>query len=156
MFRSLMPLRETPWREGFARTLTRMDEEFEELMERLFHPEEGGMTPAKGWFAPRVDFSESEAQYEVKVDLPGLKPEEVKVEVRHGDLWISGERKEEKEEKGKTYHRIERRYGEFRRILPLPAEVAEEKIEARVENGVLTVTVPKSEIAQPKTIEVKT
>jgi HSP20 family protein len=102
-----------------------------------------------------VDFTESETQYEVKVDLPGLKPEEVKVELRNGDLWISGERQEEKEEEGKTYHRIERRYGEFRRVLPLPVEVSEEKIEARVENGVLTVRVPKVEIAKPKTIEVK-
>jgi HSP20 family protein len=150
-----MPVRETPWREGFARTLTRMDEEFEELMERLFHPEEG-RTPESGWFTPRIDFTETEAQYEVKVDLPGLKPEEVKVELRNGDLWISGQRKEEKEEEGKTYHRIERRHGEFRRVLPLPVEVAEEKIEARVENGVLTVNVPKTETVRPKTIEVKT
>lgn len=155
MFRSLMPWRETPWREGVARTLTRMDEEFEELMERLFHSEEG-MTPVKGWFTPRIDFTESDTQYEVKVDLPGLKPEEVKVELRGGDLWISGERKEEKEEEGKTFHRIERRHGEFRRVLPLPVEVAEEKIEARVENGVLTVIVPKSETVKPKSIEVKT
>jgi HSP20 family protein len=132
-----------------------MDEEFEELMERLFHSEEG-MTPVKGWFTPRIDFTESDTQYEVKVDLPGLKPEEVKVELRGGDLWISGERKEEKEEEGKTFHRIERRHGEFRRVLPLPVEVAEEKIEARVENGVLTVIVPKSETVKPKSIEVKT
>jgi HSP20 family protein len=133
-----------------------MDDEFEELMERLFRSEEGRMTPAKEWFTPRVDFTENETHYEVKVDLPGLKPEEVKVELRNGDLWISGERKEEKEEEGKTYHRIERRYGEFRRVLPLPVEVSEEKIEARVENGVLTVTVPKAETVKPKTIEIKT
>jgi HSP20 family protein len=132
-----------------------MDEEFEELMERLFRSEEGRMTPAEGWFTPRVDLTETEGQYEVKVDLPGLKPEEVKVELRNGDLWITGERKEEQEEKGKTYHRVERRHGEFRRVLPLPAEVAEERIEAKVENGVLTVTVPKTEPIKPKRIEVK-
>lgn len=109
----------------------------------------------KGWFTPQVDVTETETHYEVKVDLPGLKPEEVKVELRNGDLWISGERKEEKEEEGKTFHRIERRHGEFRRVLPLPAEVAQEKIEARVENGVLSVTIPKTEAAPAKKIEVQ-
>ncbi len=153
MFRSLVPTRETPWRSGVARTLSRMDEEFDELMERLFQTE-GGMMP-KGWFTPQVDVTETETHYEVKVDLPGLKPEEVKVELRNGDLWISGERKEEKEEEGKTFHRIERRHGEFRRVLPLPAEVAQEKIEARVENGVLSVTIPKTEAAPAKKIEVQ-
>jgi HSP20 family protein len=132
-----------------------MDEEFEELMERLFRSEEGRMLPGKEWFTPRLDLTETETHYEVKVDLPGLKPEEVKVEVRGGELWITGERQEEKEEKGKTFHRLERRYGEFRRVLPLPAEVKEETIEAKVEHGVLTVTVPKAEPVKPKTIEVK-
>jgi HSP20 family protein len=145
----------TPWSEGFSQTLSRMDEEFEELVQRLFRSEEGRLAPTQEWFAPRVDLTEMETQYEVKVDLPGLKPEEVKVELRNGDLWITGERKEEKEEKGKTYHRVERRHGEFRRVLPLPAEVAEEQIEAKVENGVLTVTVPKTEPVKPKRIEVK-
>jgi HSP20 family protein len=158
MFRTLMPWREkpiTPWTEGFSRTFARMDEEFEELLERLFHPEEGRMMPSKEWFTPRMDLTETETGYEVKVDLPGLKPEEVKVELKGNELSITGERKEEKEEKGKTFHRVERRYGEFRRILPLPEKVREEAIEAKVENGVLTVIVPKVEPVTPKTIEVK-
>jgi HSP20 family protein len=132
-----------------------MDEEFDALMERLFHTEEGRMMTGKEWFTPRLDLSETEQHYQVKVDLPGLKPEEVKVEVRGAELWITGERKEEKEETGKTFHRVERRSGEFRRILPLPTEVREEAIEAKVENGVLTVTVPKVEPVKPKKIEVR-
>lgn len=149
MLKTLTPWRATtitPWQEGF----TRMQKEFEELLDRLFHAEDGG-----AWFTPRVDMTETETEFEVKVDLPGLKPEEVKVELRNGELWITGERKEEKEEKDKTYHRVERRHGEFRRVLPIPAEVNEERIEARFENGVLTVTIPKAETAKPKVIEVK-
>ena len=106
-------------------------------------------------FMPTTDVVESENQFEVTVDLPGLKPEEVNVELKNGNLWISGRREEEKEEKGKTYHRIERRHGEFRRMLPLPSTISEEQIEAKFESGVLKVTVPKTEESKTKHIEVK-
>ncbi len=89
------------------------------------------------------------------IDLPGLKPEEVKVEFKSGALWVTGERKEEKEEKDNTYHRFERSYGEFRRVLPLPSEVKEEAIEAKFTDGVLKVSVPKAEEVKSKHIEVK-
>jgi HSP20 family protein len=77
------------------------------------------------------------------------------VEMKEGSLWISGEKKEEKEEKGKTFHRVERRAGMFRRVLPLPAEVAEGQAEARFIDGVLKITLPKTEKVAPKQIEVK-
>ena len=70
------------------------------------------------------DTNEKEDKFEVTVDLPGLKPEEVEVEFKGDSLWITGERKEEKEKKDKTYHRVERSYGEFRRVLPLPSAVS--------------------------------
>ena len=123
MFRTLVPWREralslTP--ERFPRAIQRMEEEMEGLMDRLFRPEEGWLTPTTG-FVPSVDLTEREGAFEVTVDLPGLKPEDVTVEVVEGNLQISGEKQEEKEEKGKTFHRIERRHGEFRRLVQLPA-----------------------------------
>ena len=77
------------------------------------------------------------------------------VEYKGSELWLTGERKHEKEEEGKTFHRIERRYGRFERIIPLASPVDEAKIVAEYKDGVLTVTVPKAEEARPKRIEVK-
>lgn len=142
MLRTLVPsLERSP-----LRPLIRFEREMENLMERL-----------GGWegFEPKVNVAETEKEFEITAELPGLKPEEVTVEIRNGDLWISGERKEEKEEKGKTWHRVERRYGEFRRTIPLPEAVAKEKVEATFSEGVLKVIVPKTEEAKPRHIEVK-
>jgi HSP20 family protein len=127
----------------------------ENLMERFFRPEEGWF-PAVTEFAPKADLAETDAAYELTVDLPGIKPEDVNVEIRDGGLWISGTRKEEKEEKGKTFHRLERSYGEFRRLIPLAGGVDADKVEAEYKDGVLKVTVPKTEAAKPKHITVKT
>ncbi|NIL98802.1 MAG: Hsp20 family protein [Planctomycetales bacterium] len=142
-----------PPTDRFGRLMNRMEEELEGLWDRFGGGDEGWLTPPR--FVPTVDVVEAENQFEVTVDLPGLKPEEVNVELHEGELWISGKREEKKEEKGKTYHRIERRHGEFRRVFPLPSTINEEAIEAKFENGVLKVTVPKTEEAKPKHIEVK-
>jgi HSP20 family protein len=130
-----------------------MEEEIEDLADRFWGEE--GWLARRPSFYPTVDLVETENQFEVMVDLPGLKPEEVDVELKNGNLWISGKREERKEEKGSTYHRVERRHGEFRRMLPLPTTISEEKIEAKFENGVLRVVVPKTEEAKAKHIEVK-
>jgi HSP20 family protein len=127
--------------------------EFANALERLFNPEEGFNAIEK--FAPMCNLAETEAHYEVTVELPGMKPEEFNVELRNGELWITGERKEEKEEKGKTWHRMERRYGEFRRVFRLPLAVEEEKVTAEYKEGILRVTVPKVAEAKPKRVEVK-
>jgi HSP20 family protein len=156
MFGSLVPWRERPLfpiTERFPRAMARMGEEMEELMERLFRPEEWGTMTSR--FVPHVNVAETEKEFEVTVELPGLKPEQVKVELKNGELWIEGERKEENEEKGKTFHRVERSYGEFRRVIGLPSAVEEEKIEAKFEHGLLTITAPKTEEAKPKHIQVK-
>jgi HSP20 family protein len=102
-----------------------------------------------------MNVAETEERYEVTVELPGMKPEEFQVELKNGQLWISGEKKEEREEKGKTFHRVERRYGEFRRVIPLPTPVEEGRIEAQYKDGVLHVILPKAAEARPKHIEVK-
>jgi HSP20 family protein len=155
MTRSLIPFREGLLRERFPRTLARFEEDMEEMFERLFGGREGWLAPREV-MVPRMDMVESDKQLEITVDLPGLKPEEVTVELKDGELWISGEHKEEKEEKGKTFHRVERHHGEFRRVLPLPVAVNEQAIEARFEKGVLTVTLPKAPEAETRHIEIKT
>lgn len=108
-----------------------------------------------GTFAPTLNFAETEKGYEIAVDLPGMKPEDVNVEFRDGHLWITGERKDETEEKGKTFHRVERRYGKFRRVIALGNEVDADHVAATYRDGVLTIEVPKVPAAQPKRIEVK-
>ena len=106
-------------------------------------------------WAPLVDITEDDKEYLIKAELPEVKKGDVKVRVEDGVLYISGERNSEKEEKGKRYHRIERAYGSFTRTIELPAAVDAKKIEARFKDGVLEVTLPKTEEAKPKQIEVK-
>ncbi|KAJ8427526.1 hypothetical protein Cgig2_019945 [Carnegiea gigantea] len=99
----------------------------------------------------RIDWRETPEAHVFKADLPGVKKEEVKVEVEDGHvLQISGERKKEIEEKNDTWHRIERSSGKFSRRFRLPENVKMEEIKATMENGVLTVTVPKVEEKKPE------
>ncbi len=148
MLRSMIP-----WQERFPATFSRFENEMEDLMERFFG--NGG----EGWgltrYTPSLSVAETDNAYEVSAELPGLKLEEVNVELKEGNLWISGEKKEEAEAKGKTFHRMERRHGEFRRMIRIPGAVEEQKVEAKFENGVLTVVIPKSEEVKPKRIPVK-
>lgn len=106
-------------------------------------------------WVPLVDVVEDEKEYLIKAELPEVKKEDVKVTVENGVLTISGERKAEHEEKGKTYHRIERSYGRFERSFTLPDSADAEKVSAEFKDGVLYVHLPKSEKAKPKAIEVK-
>ncbi len=149
MVRSLIPWtsRELP------RPLERLEREMEDLFDRFGF--EGWLTEERGRFLPRTDVAETEDAYEVMIDLPGMKPEDFTVEIREGSLWISGVKEEAHEEEGKTYHRVERQRGEFRRVIPLPTAVDESKVQAEYVDGVLKVTVPKAESAKPKRIEIK-
>ena len=103
---------------------------------------------------PLADITEDEKEYLIKAELPELKREDVKVIVEHGVLTISGERKFEKEEKKKKFHRVERGYGTFVRSFTLPDDADGTKIKAEFKNGLLTVHLPKSESAKPKQIEI--
>src|SRR5438094_7922752 len=103
---------------------------------------------------PLADVTEDEKEYLIKAELPELKKEDVKVTVENGVLTISGERKFEKEEKNKKYHRVERGYGTFMRSFTLPDDADANKIKAEFKNGLLKVHLPKSEHAKPKQIEV--
>lgn len=104
---------------------------------------------------PAVDISESESEYLIKAELPGVKKEDIKVTLQEGVLTIQGERKQEKEEKGRKYHRIERSYGTFMRSFTLPDSADDSKVSAEFKDGLLSLHVPKSEKAKPKAIEVK-
>jgi HSP20 family protein len=103
---------------------------------------------------PLADITEDEKEYLIKAELPELKREDVKVTVENGVLTISGERKFEKEEKKKKYHRVERGYGTFVRSFTLPDDADANRVKAEFKNGLLTVHLPKSEHAKPKQIEV--
>ncbi len=104
---------------------------------------------------PTVDIAETDAEYQIKAELPEVKKEDVKVTVEDGVLTISGERRHETEEKGKKFHRVERSYGSFVRSFTLPDHVDDAKVKAEYKDGVLHLHLPKSEKAKPKAIDVK-
>jgi len=106
-------------------------------------------------WTPSVDISETENEYQIKAEIPDVKKEDVKVTLEDGVLTIQGERKHEKEERGKKYHPIERSYGSFVRTFSLPDVIDDEKVKAEFKDGVLNLHLPKSEKAKPKAIEVK-
>ena len=106
-------------------------------------------------WAPAVDIQETEQEYLIKAELPEVKKEDVKVEVLDGVLTIEGERTQEKEEKGKRFHKVERSYGKFVRQFTLPSEVEAAKVQADYKDGMLNVHLPKTVAAKPKTVEVK-
>jgi HSP20 family protein len=108
---------------------------------------EKGVTPA-------FDISETDNEIHVKAELPGMNPNEIEITLTGDLLTIKGEKKEEKEEKGKNFHRRERRYGSFSRSFRLPVEVKADSINAGYKDGVLTVTVPKAEEEKARRIEV--
>lgn len=106
-------------------------------------------------WAPNVDILETTEEFQIKAELPDVKREDVKVSVDGGVLRIEGERKQEKEDKGKKYHRIERSYGSFLRTFSLPDNIDESQVQAEFKDGVLNVRLRKSEKAKPRAIEVK-
>lgn len=128
-------------------------EEFDNLLSR-FGDWEGQW--ASQMLSPSLDVAESNGTIDVTMDVPGMKAENIDIQVLGNRLTISGERKEEKEEKGngKSYHRIERHMGAFSRTVGLPCEVDESKVDASYQNGVLKIRLPKSEEAKSHKIAV--
>ena len=106
-------------------------------------------------WSPLVDISEDEKEYLIKAEIPEMRKEDIKLNVHDDVLTITGERKYEKEEKNKKYHRVERAYGSFMRSFTLPEDADGSKVNAEYKDGVLKVHLPKSEKAKPKAIEVK-
>lgn len=125
-------------------------------MDRFFGDFFGGEFGLSPWssfgaFSPQVDVKETDQEIKVFAELPGLDEKEVEVSLSRNTLTISGEKKQEKEDKGENYYRMERSYGSFKRAIPLTTEVEADKVEASFKNGVLTVTLPKTAEAQRQT-----
>lgn len=143
-------------------TLTRWDPFREmitlrEAMDRLFEESfvRPTVAPARGRNTLAVDVRETDASIIITAAVPGLKPEDLNISIVGDTVTISGEMKDDKEEKANYIYR-ERRFGPFNRTLTLPTPLNPDKAEAVIENGVLTLTLPKAEAAQPKAIKVKT
>jgi HSP20 family protein len=137
------------------RGLRVFDDEVGRWFDDFFPPMVKGFANKEGYWSPAVDVTESPTEFSVKAELPGMKQEEIKVTLLDQNLTISGERKIEKEEKDKNYHRIERSYGSFQRSFHLPSRIDAAKIKAAYKDGVLEVTLPKAAEAREKEINVE-
>jgi HSP20 family protein len=142
-----------PWNSG-GQLLDAVRREMDELVGRFHDPEAWSDELAS--FAPRTNIAETDRGYEISIDLPGMNADDFTIELHEGRLTVSGHREKEAKEEGKTYHRIERHYGKFRRSFNLGQDVDSEAVTAEYKDGVLHVFVPKTEKAQPKRIQVKT
>lgn len=127
-----------------------MFSQFGSRLPRLFGEETPFNNLAGAVLKPNVDIVETKKNYKISVEVPGIEENDVKLELANGALTITGEKKHEKEEKDEHYHSVERSYGSFRRVLSLPEDVNEEDIAAKFKNGVLTITVPRKQIAKGK------
>jgi len=135
------------------RPLEMLRHEFDDLFGRLASDWDGKWLTTE--FKAACDLSETADAFEIRMDVPGIKPEDITVQVTGDTVQISGERKDEKEEKGKTFHRVERRSGRFCEIVVLPSGVNDEKIQAEFHDGVLTIMLPKTETSKTRTVKVK-
>jgi HSP20 family protein len=122
---------------------------------RLLRPSEGDVAGAAAQWTPSADVSETEQEFIVHAELPGVAKEDIKVAVEHGMLTISGERRVDKEEKGRKFHRVESFRGSFSRSFGLPDSVDVGAIHADSKDGVLNVHLPKKSLEKPKPVEIK-
>lgn len=132
---------------------------FDQLNRELNNPlatmrEDDDANVATANWAPSVDITENEQAFVLHADIPGVKPEDIEVSMENGVLTIKGERKTEDKTEKENFRRVERQYGMFYRRFTLPDTANAEKIEAHSEHGVLKVTIPKQEVAQPRRIAV--
>ena len=123
---------------------------FEDVVARMLNEPRG----ARPW-SPSVDIFETENELVLKADLPDVKLEDIEVRVENQTLTVRGERKFQKEEAAKGYHRMERSYGTFERSFTVPTSVDAEKVAADYKNGVLTVKLPKKEAAKPRQVKIE-
>jgi HSP20 family protein len=139
------------------RDLLSIQDEMNTLFNRAYGeraPGEGGEQRQRLW-APALDIAEQKDAYLVHVELPGVRPDDLDITLEDGLLTIQGERRFTQESSEQQFHRIERRYGRFRRSITLPTQVQADAIEASFEDGLLTVRVPKAEEAKPRRINVQ-
>ncbi|HSE57734.1 MAG TPA: Hsp20/alpha crystallin family protein [Nitrospiraceae bacterium] len=137
------------------RELEEMTNRLNRLFGRATATANGNEMMVRADWTPSVDISETDEEFQIKAELPGVKKEDVKVTLENGILTLQGERKQEREDKDLKFHRIERSYGQFVRSFTLPDLVDDAKVKAEYKDGVLKLRLPKSEKAKPKAIEVK-
>ena len=147
------PARDLP---TFPSDVINMQREINRMFDSFFR---GGLSEddalvASDW-SPAVDIAEHDNEYTVKLELPGVSKEDVKITMQNNVLTVRGEKRKEKETKGSSYHRVERSYGTFQRNFTLPSTVKADKIDASYAEGILTIVLPKAEEARAKQIEVK-
>lgn len=147
MAKRLIPYREDPI------GLTVFQDRMNRLFESFFGDDEPGAIEGFRW--PTLDLIETPENLQVKAELPGIDPKQIEISIVGNTLTIQGEKSEEKEAKGKTWHRRERSAGRFVRSITLPLKVDSEHVEAVDEHGVLTITLPKLEPAKAKHIPIK-
>ena len=133
--------------------LQRLNRFLDEAFSGMPSPEQGSVITS-AWFAP-TDVSEDSNGIQISMELPGVEPDDVRLSLENNILTIRGEKRHQAEQKNERVHRYERTYGTFERTFMLPSTVDSEQIEARYENGVLLITVPKAERAKPREIRVK-
>lgn len=125
---------------------------FSDIMDEFFSD---AVATRQNAFAPSIDISESDKQYMIDVEVPGMRKEDIDLNIENNTLTISGERKFEKKEDNKQYHRVESHYGSFSRSFTLPENVKVDSISASYNNGILNITVDKSEQQMKKQIKIK-
>jgi HSP20 family protein len=151
-----MTRREPTMRWDPAKDLEEIGQRFNRLFGRIAPRSDGGQEAltVADW-VPSVDIAEDDKEYVIKAEIPEVDKKDVKVTVQEGVLTIQGERKQEKEENNKRYHRVERTYGTFVRSFLLPEDTDEDKLQAEFKDGMLLIHLPKSEKAKPKAVEIK-
>jgi HSP20 family protein len=142
----------TRWRP--FRDLVSIQDEMNRLFEEFFDRPVVRTEWTEGVWNPSVDVSEDKNNVIIKAEMPGMKKDDVKISVQDNVLTLRGEKKHEKEEKDANYHRIERSYGSFCRSFQLPTSVKTDKIKANYKDGVLNITLPKTEEVKPKEIPI--
>lgn len=127
-------------------------DEMNELRSRFFGDDDSGWLSAA---TPSLDLAETDTAVEIRMDIPGVKPKDIDIQLNGNLLTVTAQREEEKEEKGRTFHRVERHSGQFSRSLTLPAAVVESEVAAEYRDGVLSITLPKTDESKAHKIKVK-
>jgi HSP20 family protein len=136
------------------RDLPVLPEEVDRALDRMVRTWMGPVSFSEFSWSPVVDVSETSDEVVVKAEMPGMSKDDIDISVEDNQLILSGEKRQEQEEKDASYYRVERSYGSFRRIFTLPARVDVAAVKASYQDGILTVRVPKAEAAKAKKIEI--
>ena len=139
------------------RNLSSLQNEIDRVFDRFFPSRDEGQEASsqQAVWRPRMDLIETDNDYRLHLDMPGMSKDDIKISYQDNELVISGERTSERAEENEEFVRVERSFGQFRRAFTLPRTVDTENIEAAYDNGVLTVTVPKTESVKPRQIDIK-